>query len=138
MKIGTPVNGKHRYNYYISQNDFASMWVKMHADLGYPLMTDSRYKRAIVYNKQGLEKRIQDMIIEVIGNNLQELADIVADDITAQLDSLTQTTGGKLVNTRRTHSSNMTVLISKALSKGLVKGFNAILDDMTDIDRNRR
>ncbi len=110
----------------------------MHHDLGYPLKVDSKYRRAIIYNKSGLEKQIQDMIKEVIGNNLQELGNLVVDDITYQLNNLTTTANGTLVRKSGIHTSNFGALLGKALGKGLVKGFSAILDDITDIDNRHR
>ena len=109
----------------------------MHHDLGYPLKVDSKYRRAIVYNKSGLEKQIQDMIQQVIGDNLESLADLVVDDITAQLNSLRQSANGQLVKSG-IRSSNFGAMIGKALGKGLVKGFNDILNDMTDINRRNK
>lgn len=108
----------------------------MHHDLGYPLKIDSRYKRAIVYNKSGLEKQIEEMISKVIGENLEKLADLVVDDITAQLNCLTQTANGQLIKSK-SYSSKLGSMIGKALGKGLVKGFSQILDDMTDPNKRR-
>ena len=107
----------------------------MHHDLGYPLKVDSKYRRAIVYNKSGLEKQIQDMIQQVIGDNLKELADVVADDITAQLNSLTTSANGQFIHKSGVHTSNFGAMIGKVLGKGLVKGFNDILNDITDTDK---
>ena len=115
------------YDYSINTNDFANLWYSLHNDLGYPLKVDSRYKRAIIYNKQGLEKQIQQMIAEVIGKELGQLADLVANDITAQIDSITQTASGKIVKTR---SSNLSTTIASSIGKGLVNGFFKIIDSM--------
>lgn len=133
---GVKDNTSALYRYSIDTNSYAEMWYKMHHDLGYPLKVDSKYRRAIIYNKQGLEKQIQDMIQKVIGDNLGTLADIVADDITAQLNSLTQSANGQLVKSKT--KSNMGTLIGKALGNGLVKGFNDILNDITDINRRNK
>lgn len=122
-----------RYNYIISESDLIDAWVKLHNDLGYPLMTDSKYHRAIIYNKEGLEKQIESMINSVIAENMQELADIVAADINAQLNSLTQVANGQLMRTSG-HNSNMGALIGKAIGNGLVKSFNDFLDDIIDYD----
>ena len=115
------------YDYSINTNDFANLWYSLHNDLGYPLKIDSRYKRAIIYNKQGLEKQIQQMITEVIGKELGQLADLVANDITAQIDSITQTASGKIVKTR---SNNLGTTIASAIGKGLVNGFFNIIDSI--------
>ena len=49
-----------RYSYIVSQDDLTNAWLQMNNDLGYPLMMDSKYRRAIVMNKQGLEKKIRN------------------------------------------------------------------------------
>lgn len=126
--------GNALYDYAIDTNEFANLWYQMHKDLGYPLQIDSRYKRAIVYNKQGLEQKIQKMLEEVIGKNGQVLADIIANDINNKLDSLTQTANGKTV----TSKSGSSHILATALTKGLVNGFIKILDDITTPDDNYR
>lgn len=101
-------------------------------------MVDSKYRRAIIYNKQGLEKQIQNMIVKCIEEAEKGLADLVAAEITAQLNSITQTTNGNIVIGGGNKSSNVTSMFATALGKGLVKGFFNILDDITIYDDNRR
>ena len=67
------------------------------------------------------------MITEVIGKELGQLADLVANDITAQIDSITQTASGKIVKTR---SNNLGTTIASAIGKGLVNGFFNIIDSI--------
>lgn len=67
------------------------------------------------------------MITEVIGKELGQLADLVANDITAQIDSITQTASGKIVKTR---GSNLSTTIASAIGKGLVNGFFKIIDSI--------
>ena len=57
-KVG---NGLSTYQYILNSDDLTNAYLQMRNDLGYPLMVDSKYRRAIVYNKQGLEKRIQEI-----------------------------------------------------------------------------
>lgn len=40
-----------RYNYIVTNDELTNAYLKMRNDLGYPLMMDSKYRRAIVYNK---------------------------------------------------------------------------------------
>lgn len=130
-------SASNRYHYILNESDLTSAWLKFHNDLGYPLMTDSKYRRAIIYNRQGLEKQIEKMIANVIETELKDLADIVVADITYQLNNLTQTASGQLVKPNGLHTSSMGSLIGRALGKGLVNGFSKILDDMTDTDDRR-
>ena len=59
-------SGANKYQYILNSDDLTNAYLQMRNDLGYPLMVDSKYRRAIVYNKQGLEKRIQQMINDTI------------------------------------------------------------------------
>lgn len=115
-----------RYSYIIDEKDLTNAWLQFHNDLGYPLMIDSKYRRAIVYNKSGLERKIQQMIMEVMEENGKILADMIANDITNQLNNLTDTANGKLTTTK----SNRSFYLANAISKGLVKGFFKVLDDI--------
>ena len=85
------------YNYAIETNEFANLWYKMHNDLGYPLKIDSRYKRAIVYNKQGLEQKIEKMITEVMKKNFDIFSDMITKDIENRLNNAIQTVNGNIV-----------------------------------------
>ena len=77
-----------RYSYIVSQDDLTNAWLQMHNDLGYPLMMDSKYRRAIVMNKQGLEKKIAEMVNECIIANIKELENMVAEDIGNDIESM--------------------------------------------------
>ena len=86
------------YSYILNQEDLTNAYLQMRNDLGYPLMVDSKYRRAIVYNKEGLEKQIENMINNCIIANIQELEKMVAEDIvndiTSQLNGLSQAANG--------------------------------------------
>ena len=141
-RVGRDVTN--RYNYIVSSDDLTNAYLKMRHELHYPLMMDSKYRRAIIYNKQGLEKKIQDMINECIIANILELDKMIADDIVNEiangLSGLTQTANGKIVVGNRSRSnSSMTSMFVKSLAKGLVKGVGKIIDDITNpkYDKNR-
>ena len=136
-----------RYSYIVNQDDLTNAWLQMHNDLGYPLMVDSKYRRAIVYNKEGLEKQIQKMIAECIQASSKELADMVATDtvneIAAQLNSLTQAANGQIVIGKTGGGSNRSSgaanRFAAALGRNLVKGFFKLIDDITEpTDKRRR
>lgn len=126
-----------RYSYIINESDLTNAWLSFHDELGYPLMIDSGYRRAIVYNKKGLEKQIQNMINECIEKEAKELSDIIVNDITYQLNNITQSVNGTFIKGGNS-SFNLGGLIGKALGKGLVNGFFNILDDITDTDEERK
>lgn len=129
-------NLKQVYTYHMDPVEIYKDIVKMRQDLSYDLNIDSRYKRAIIYNKSGLEKELTEMVSRVIGENLETLGDLVVDDITAQLNSLTTDAHGQFVKSK-SYSSHLGSIIGKALGKSLVKGFNKFLDDITDTNRRR-
>ena len=126
-----------RYSLLLNTDDLTNAYLKMRNDLGYPLMLESTYRRAIVYNKQGLEKQIESMIAEVVGENFSKLTDLVANDVVNTLNSIHQLANGQVVLGTTSQSNKLSSLIGKALGKGLVKGFFDILDDITTYDDKR-
>lgn len=133
-KVG---NGLSTYQYILNSDDLTNAYLQMRNDLGYPLMVDSKYRRAIVYNKQGLEKRIQEMINDTIEAAAKTLSDLVVADITHQLNNITMAANGKIV-VGGGSSWNIGKMLGSALGKGLVNEFFTILDEITDNDDKRR
>lgn len=133
-KVGSGLN---KYQYILNSDDLTNAYLQMRNDLGYPLMVDSKYRRAIVYNKQGLEKRIQQMINDTIEEAAKTLSNLVVADITHQLNNITMAANGKMV-VGGGSSWNMGKMLGSALGKGLVNGFFTILDEITDNDDDRR
>ena len=129
-KVGS---GLSTYQYILNSDDLTNAYLQMRNDLGYPLMVDSKYRRAIVYNKQGLEKRIQEMINDTIEAAAKTLSDLVVADITHQLNSITMFANGK-IGVGGGSSLNLGSMLGSVLGKGLVKGFFTILDEITDND----
>lgn len=135
---GHKTSGGSKYSYIVNTDDLTNAYLQMRQDLGYPLMIDSKYRRAIVYNKEGLERKIQNMINEVLEESAKKLSDIVVADISYQLNNLTMNSKGQIVGSGN-HSFNMASMLGSAIGKGLVKGFFNILDDITDnSDYDRR
>lgn len=130
-----------RYSYIVSNDDLVNTYLKMRHELHYPLMVDSRNRRAIVYNKKGLEKKIQDMINECILSNIGELENMIANDvvdnITSQLNGLTQTANGSIIVGKRNSKSSSTNLFINAMAKGMVMGVGKIIDDITNPKDNK-
>ena len=129
--VGHDVTNK--YSYIISSDDLTNAYVKMKDELGYPLMMDSKYRRAIVYNKKGLEKKIRETIDKCIIDNIMLLDRLVVEDIVTQLNGITQSANGKIVMGKNSMSNNTMNLFSNALVKGLVNGVGKIIDDITDV-----
>ena len=129
--VGHDVTNK--YSYIISSDDLTNAYVKMKDELGYPLMIDSKYRRAIVYNKKGLEKKIRETIDNCIIDNIMLLDRMVVEDIVTQLNGITQSANGKIIMGKTSVSNNTMDLFSNALVKGLVNGVGKIIDDITDI-----
>lgn len=130
-------NGNNKYSYILNTDDLTNAYLQMRNDLGYPLQVDSKYRRAIIFNKQGLEKKIQNMINECIENAAKSLANIVVADITFQLNNLTMAANGKMV-AGGSKSFNLGGMLGSALGKGLVDGFFTIIDEITDYDDDYR
>ena len=129
--VGHDVTNK--YSYIISSDNLTNAYVKMKDELGYPLMIDSKYRRAIVYNKKGLEKKIRETIDKCIIDNIMLLDRMVVEDIVTQLNGITQSANGKIIMGKTSVSNNTMNLFSNALVKGLVNGVGKIIDDITDI-----
>lgn len=127
-----------KYSYIVSESELINAYLQMRNDLGYPLMTDSKYRRAIIYNKQGIEKKIQQMITEVIGENGQKLANLVTNEVVTQLNSISQMANGQVVAKGGKQSNGLGKAIGGAIGKGLVNGFSNILEDITGYDYDRR
>ncbi|MCI6665560.1 MAG: hypothetical protein MSE26_04645 [Lachnospiraceae bacterium] len=133
-----------RYSYIVSQDDLTNAWLQMHNDLGYPLMMDSKYHRAIVYNKQGLEKQIAQMVNDCIIANIKELESMVAEDIGKDIESmlngLVKAANGTVTLGKTSSRSGGSAInrFTSALVKGLVKGVGKIIDDMTNPKDDRR
>lgn len=136
-------NVSNRYNYIVSQDELTNAYLQMRSELGYPLMIDSKYRRAIVWNKKGIEKKISDMIKNCIFANLKQLESIVAKDIAEeirmQLQGIKQMQNGTIVTGKVKSSSfeNEIVRFANTITKGVIKGVGDIVNDMTN-ERGRR
>lgn len=130
-QVGHDVSG--RYSYIVSQNDLINAYTQMRDELGYPLMMDSRKRRAIVYNKKGLEKQIQEKIINAIMENIQLLDRMIVEDITNQLNGLVQTANGTFTLGKNSGVGKSTTnMFVNAMTKGLVKGVGSIIEDIVN------
>lgn len=129
-------SGLSTYQYILNKDDLTNAYLQMRNDLGYPLMVDSKYRRAIVYNKQGLEKQIENMINNTIEDSFNKLSDLVAQDIANKVDNLLSASTGTIGGGNT--SFNSAKMIGSVIGKGLVKGFFGILDSITDTEDYRR
>lgn len=127
-QVGHDVGNK--YSYIVSQDDLINNYLQMRNELGYPLMIDSKKRRAIVYNKIGLEKKIQQIIDNCIINNIKLLDKIIVEDITSQLNGLTQNASGAFVMGKGSVKNSMINLLSNAMVKGIVDGVGKVIEDM--------
>ncbi len=129
----------HRYSYIISESDLINAWLQMHNDLNYTLLTDSKYHRALVFNKPGLEKYIQENLIKQMEQNFNELSDIVTRDLEMLLNNLIQTKNGTISITKSNNSKHDTLnLWASAAAKGIVKGIADIMDDIMNYEDDKR
>lgn len=130
-----------RYSYVVSNDELTNAYIQMRNELGYPLMMDSKYRRAIVYNKTGLEKKITEMINNTIMANIKELEKMVAEDIVndvlRQINSIKTIGNGTFVK-GSSGTSNFASRLGSMLAKSMVKGIGDIIDDMLDTNDKRR
>ena len=125
-----------KYSYVLNQNDLVNAYVQLKDELGYPLMIESKYRRAIVYNKKGIEKHIADMINNNIKESLNELGNAVANDIVndvaSQLINISKITNGALIykSGNSTNRVGSFVKFTNLMAKGLMNGISKILDDI--------
>lgn len=130
-----------RYSYIVSSDDLTNAYIQMRNDLGYPLMMDSKYRRAIVYNKEGLEKKISTIINECILSNIKTLEKMIVDDIvndvTTQLNSLTQTANGTIMPSK-SNSKSFTNMFASAMAKSLVNSISNLINEITNPKEYRK
>lgn len=129
-QVGHDVTNK--YHYIVSGNDFINSYIKMRNELGYPLMMDSKYRRAVVYNKKGIEKQINETIIKTLVNNIHLLDRMIVEDITSQLNSLVKTADGTFKTNKNINNKSSMNMFINAMVKGLVQGIGHIVEDITN------
>lgn len=131
-----------RYSYAIDTEDMMHQLGRMHEDLLYDLAIDSRYKRAIVYNKKGLEKAIRECVNKCIAEALSELgysvADNVVNEIVRQLNGIMQLQNGQIVVKNNGRSNSDIDRFANMLVKGLVRETGKIIEDMVDGDGRKK
>lgn len=131
-QVGSDVSN--RYNFVVSNDELINAYLQMRNELGYPLMIDSKNRRAIVYNKIGLEKKIQQLINDGIVDNIKRLESTIANDIVdsvyKQLNGVIQNGNGKVISNSKTN------IFTDAMTKGVVNGIGRIFDDMMDINED--
>lgn len=131
-----------RYSYAIDTEDMMYQLGRMHEDLLYDLAIDSRYKRAIVYNKKGLEKAIRECVNKCIAESLSELgysvADNVVNEIVRQLNGIMQLQNGQIVLKNNGRSDSDIDRFANMLVKGLVRETGKIIDDLVNEEDKRK
>ena len=119
--VGHNVNNK--YDYIITGNDLINAWVQMHNDLGYPLKVDSKYRRTIVYNKQGFRKTDPRNDKAMYRKKTsKDIVGVIMADIVTEFNNITQTANGQFVTGGKGNKQGISSLFTSSLSKGLVNG----------------
>lgn len=136
-------NGENaRYNYIINTDDLITELGRMHNDLSYDLAIDSRYKRAIIYNKSGLEKAIYEAVNKCVIDALEEMgrsvANDVVNDIVYQMNGLIQLSNNTIVLGKGSASYSSLERFAKMLVKGVVKEVGKIIDDTINGEDKRK
>ena len=135
-QLGHDISGK--YHYIVNGNDFMNAYIQMRNDLGYPLMIDSKYRRAVVYNKKGLEKQINETLIKTIVDNIHLLDRMIMEDIANQINNIVQTPNGTVKLVNKSNNNSATKIFINAMVKGMVQGIGHIVEDMINPNDRRR
>lgn len=129
---GHPVT---KYEYMISRNDFARAWAEAHSDLGYPLLKESMRDRFLITNKAGLEKKVNEVITELIVNSEKLLIDMLKEDATYAVQDVINSIDIKnnsfVIGTLATHTSSYASKVGKFLGKAIGQAAGKIVDIMT-------
>lgn len=129
---GHPVT---KYEYILSQNELTNAWVKAHADLGYPLLKESARDRYLITNKAGLEKKVNEVIAELIVNSKKILVDMLNQDATCTVQDVLNGIDIKnnkfVVGVTATHTDSYASKMAKFLGKAIGQAAGKIVDIMT-------
>lgn len=127
--VGT--NANVRYSYAIDNNSIEKAYMQIRDELGYPLQIDSRNRRAIVYNKKGIEKKMQKLVDDCIISEVKLMENMIANDvvnlITYQLNGIPHFDSGSV-------KSSAMKNFAGAFALGLTNGLINIVDDMMNIE----
>lgn len=140
LKRAVGNNSSGKYSYIVNNSELTNAYLQMRSELGYPLMVDSKYRRAIVYNKQGIENKIQELINQSIISNIKLLENIVAEDIVnavmSQISSMSNAINNGYIMTKNTikKSGNTLSIFANALAKSIIGGMGRVIDDIINYD----
>ena len=119
-----------KYQYILTSNELLKSYYESKHDLPYPLRKETKRDRYI-YNAEGLQKDIIDIVNNAIKEAEQELANMVSDDIVNMVyDKLNGVVGTANAKTKAT--SKATSIFASALARGIMNGLTKVYDEMTD------
>lgn len=135
--VGTDGSGK--YSYILSSNDLLKSYYNSKKDLAYSLRKEVKRDRYI-YNADGLQKDIADMVNEEIQKAEKEFVDMVSTDIVnavyAQINGAVSAVNGK--GSTKVNTSKAASTFGKVLARGLISGLSKIFSSMMDTDTRER
>ena len=135
--VGHPVT---RYEYMLSGDDIMNAWAQAHADLGYPLKKESARQRYLIYNKQGLEKQINEIITELIINSEKILIEMLKEDATQIMQELADSinvVNNQVVIKKPSNQNSFGSKVGKYLGKAIAQATKKIIKEMTKDNNNR-
>ena len=119
-----------KYQYILNSNELLKSYYESKHDLPYPLRKETKRDRYI-YNAEGLQKDIIDIVNNAIKEAEQELANMISDDIVNMVyDKLNGVVGTANAKTKVT--SKATSIFASALARGIMNGLTKVYDEMTD------
>lgn len=122
--LGTISGGGGKYQYITDTDELTKAYMQSKADLNYALRKEVKRDRYIL-NRQALQQSIVDTVIQVLMQNLDILADMVAADVVYNVNAAF----GNAAGAARKNSS-LTDMLGKQLGRALAEAPFKLLDEI--------
>ena len=119
---GHPVT---RYEYIVSQDDLFKAYANAHKDLRYALRKEAKRDRFIL-NTEGMQKTINETMIDVFTEASDVLSDAVSTDIINKVQGAFNGSGA--ASSKSSFSADVGSMLGKAFGQSLVNLFDELLD----------
>jgi hypothetical protein len=138
MHRAVGANGDYgKYSYILTSDDLLKSYYDSKKDLPYSLRKETKRDRYI-YNSDGLQKDLIDMVNEEIQKAEKEFIEMVSSDLVNAIYAQIDGAVGAVAASTNVNTSKAASTFSKALAKGLVGGFSRIINNMMGNDTRER
>ena len=121
-----------KYEYILSSNQLLKSYYESKKDLPYPMRKEVKRDRYI-YNADGLQKDLTDLVNDVLESEEKRISDIVSDDIVnmvyEKINGVVGAASGSNKSTSKTYS-----MIGAMAARSIINGISAIMDDIRNPD----